>query len=91
MCLTAGARPPLTSVDMNLEELGRAAARALFAALDGCPPPAGLEAHPCRLVVLGSTARLGCGNGPAVRLARGRRTARPGRPRQTWYLAGRIG
>jgi DNA-binding LacI/PurR family transcriptional regulator len=35
--LAADARPPLTSVDMNLEEVGRAAARAVFAALEGRP------------------------------------------------------
>jgi LacI family transcriptional regulator len=56
--LTEDARPPLTSVDMNLEEMGRAAARALFAALDGSPR-SGLEALPCRIVLRGSTARLG--------------------------------
>ncbi|HEX3475504.1 MAG TPA: LacI family DNA-binding transcriptional regulator [Kofleriaceae bacterium] len=56
--LAAGARPSLTSVDMNLEEIGRAAARALFAALDGSPR-SGLEALPCRLVIRGSTAALG--------------------------------
>lgn len=55
--LTTNSRPPLTSVDMNLQELGRAAARALFAALDGAPR-SGLEALPCRLVIRGSTAPL---------------------------------
>jgi LacI family transcriptional regulator len=56
--LTTDARPPLTSVDMNLEEMGRAAARGLFAALDGSPR-AGVESLPCRLVIRGSTAPLG--------------------------------
>ena len=56
--MTTDARPPLTSVDMNLEEMGRAAARALFAALDGSPR-SGLEALPCRIVIRGSTAPLG--------------------------------
>ncbi len=56
--LSVDARPPLTSVDMNLEEMGRAAARALFAALDGSPR-SGLEALPCRIVIRGSTAPLG--------------------------------
>lgn len=55
--LAAGARPPLTSVDMNLEEVGRAAARALFAALDGSPR-SGVEALPCRVVIRGSSAAL---------------------------------
>jgi LacI family transcriptional regulator len=56
--LSVDARPPLTSVDMKLEEIGRAAARALFAALDGSPR-SGLEALPCRIVIRGSTAPLG--------------------------------
>jgi LacI family transcriptional regulator len=56
--LTTDARPPLTSVDMNLEEMGRAAARALFAALDGSPR-SGIDALPCRIVLRGSTAPLG--------------------------------
>jgi LacI family transcriptional regulator len=55
--LAADARPPLTSVDMNLEEVGRAAARAVFAALDGTPR-SGIEALPCRIVIRGSTAPL---------------------------------
>jgi LacI family transcriptional regulator len=55
--LAADARPPLTSVDMNLEEVGRAAARAVFAALDGAPS-SGVEALPCRVVIRGSTAPL---------------------------------
>lgn len=56
--LAGGARPPLTSIDMNLEEVGRAAARALFAALDG-NPRSGVEALPCRVVLRGSTAPQG--------------------------------
>jgi LacI family transcriptional regulator len=55
--LTTNARPPLTSVDMNLEEVGRTAARALFAALDG-EVRTGVEALPCRLVIRGSTVPL---------------------------------
>ncbi len=56
--LTTDARPPLTSIDMNLEELGRAAAQALFAALDG-EPRSGTEALPCRLVIRNSTIQVG--------------------------------
>lgn len=56
--LSTNARPPLTSIDMNLEELGRTAARALFAALDGSAR-AGVEALPCRIVLRGSTAPVG--------------------------------
>ncbi|HSI93469.1 MAG TPA: substrate-binding domain-containing protein, partial [Jiangellaceae bacterium] len=55
--LAGGSRPPLTCVDMKLEEIGRAAARALFAALDGSVR-AGTEALPCRVVLRGSTAPL---------------------------------
>ncbi len=56
--LTNGARPQLTSVDMNLEEMGRAAAQALFAMLDGSGR-SGIEAMPCRLAIRNSTAPLG--------------------------------
>lgn len=50
---TEGSRPPLTSVDMNLEALGRAAARRLFEAIDG-DPAGGIERLPCRVVVRGT-------------------------------------
>src|SRR5690606_20735581 len=40
---TAHVRPPLTSVDMNFERLGRVAAQRLFAAIDG-QPRTGVEA-----------------------------------------------
>ena len=53
--LTTQSRPQLTSVDMNLEELGRQAARRLFAAIDG-DQHSGVESLPCRLVVRASTA-----------------------------------
>ncbi|WP_030160009.1 LacI family DNA-binding transcriptional regulator [Glycomyces sp. NRRL B-16210] len=53
--MTSGARPHLTSVDMNLEELGRAAARALFEAIDA-EHGQGLHTVQCRVVVRGSTA-----------------------------------
>jgi LacI family transcriptional regulator len=55
--LSTNARPPLTSIDMNLKELGRTAARALFDALDGSPR-SGVEALPCRVVIRSSTAPL---------------------------------
>ncbi|MDT0344511.1 LacI family DNA-binding transcriptional regulator [Streptomyces litchfieldiae] len=55
--LTSGSRPPLTSVDLNLEEVGRAAARALFSAIEGSPR-SGVETRPCRVVIRGSTAPL---------------------------------
>jgi LacI family transcriptional regulator len=55
--LSTNARPPLTSIDMNLKELGRTAARALFEALDGSPR-SGVEALPCRVIIRSSTAPL---------------------------------
>lgn len=52
--LTTGSRPRLTSVDPNLEELGRTAARALFDAIDD-ERDRGVRALPCRLVIREST------------------------------------
>lgn len=48
-------QPPLTSVDMDLEGLGRAAANLLLATING-QPALGQHTHPCRLVVRESTA-----------------------------------
>ncbi len=45
-----GAQPPLTSVDRRLEEVGRAAAELLLAAIDG-HPARGVRTVPGRLVV----------------------------------------
>jgi len=54
--LTSGARPQLTSVDMNSEMLGRRAAQRMFEAIDG-KPSVGVETMPCHVVVVrGSTA-----------------------------------
>ncbi|WP_231494894.1 LacI family DNA-binding transcriptional regulator [Cellulomonas sp. KRMCY2] len=53
--MTSGARPPLTSIDMNLEMLGRRAAQLLVDAMNGTTTT-GVETMPCRLVVRGSTA-----------------------------------
>ena len=50
-----GCRPPLTSVDMDLEGIGRTAAELLLAAVDG-NPARGQVARPCRLVPRASTA-----------------------------------
>ncbi len=52
--LALNARPHLTSVDMNLEELGRRAAALLFDAIEG-RVRSGTEVVPCRLVPRGST------------------------------------
>ena len=48
-------RPPLTTVDMRLEELGRVAARRLLASIDS-QPSHGLELLPCHLVIRESSA-----------------------------------
>jgi LacI family transcriptional regulator len=46
--------PQLTTVDMNLEALGAAAAQELFAIIDGAPSRGGVRRHACELVVRGS-------------------------------------
>ncbi|BAL89203.1 putative LacI-family transcriptional regulator [Actinoplanes missouriensis 431] len=51
----ADCRPPLTTVDLNLERLGATAVRHLVAALGGRPSP-GVHRQPCDLVVRESTA-----------------------------------
>jgi LacI family transcriptional regulator len=53
--------PELTSVDMNLEALGAAAARELFAMIDGAPREGGVRRHACELVVRGSSVTAGLG------------------------------
>lgn len=52
--MATACRPPLTTVDMNLEELGRSAAARLLAAIDGDSFP-GIYSFPCRLVEREST------------------------------------
>jgi LacI family transcriptional regulator len=47
--------PQLTTVDMNLEALGAAAARDLFTMIGGARPAGGIRRHPCALVIRGST------------------------------------
>lgn len=54
--LAAGARPSLTSIDMNLEQLGRRAATLLLQAIAG-QPASGIEKVHTQLVVRGSTAQ----------------------------------
>ncbi|WP_129843438.1 LacI family DNA-binding transcriptional regulator [Streptomyces sp. RFCAC02] len=48
--MAAATRPPLTTVDLNLEELGRTAALLLTESIEGRPEP-GVRRLPCRLVV----------------------------------------
>lgn len=57
--MVTGARPGLTTVDMNFEGLGRRAAQRLVEAIagSGTTTAQGVETLPCRVVVRGSTAR----------------------------------
>jgi LacI family transcriptional regulator len=54
--IAAQARPPLTTVDMNLHDLGCEAAERLLAMVEG-KPDSGLVHLPCSLIVRESTAR----------------------------------
>jgi LacI family transcriptional regulator len=56
--IAAASRPPLTTVDMNLRQLGRVAGERLLAAVDG-HPSAGLQLLPCSLVVRESSRPRG--------------------------------
>ncbi len=53
--LTTNARPELTSIDANLQQLGREAARRLFQAMGNTPNEGGTVHLPVRLVIRGST------------------------------------
>ncbi|MFI7545043.1 LacI family DNA-binding transcriptional regulator [Actinoplanes sp. NPDC049599] len=55
--LAVNARPPLTTIDMNLEALGRLAAQRLFTAIHGTLG-SGVEAIGPRLIIRESTAPL---------------------------------
>jgi LacI family transcriptional regulator len=64
--MALGAQPPLASVDMCLEDVGRIAAEHLLSAIGG-QPTHGPHAVPCRLVIresAGSTAVQPVSNGP---------------------------
>ncbi|MFF5297591.1 LacI family DNA-binding transcriptional regulator [Paractinoplanes globisporus] len=52
--IALASRPPLTSIDMDLEGLGRAAASLLLKAIEGNPAP-GTHPHPAKLVIRDST------------------------------------
>jgi LacI family transcriptional regulator len=54
--MATSSRPPLTTVDMELGELGRIAAQLLREMIDG-HPRAGCHPLPCRLVERGSSGR----------------------------------
>ena len=53
----ADCRPPLTTLDLDLEQLGATAVRHLLAALDG-RPARGVLRQPCRLIVRESTVPI---------------------------------
>jgi LacI family transcriptional regulator len=53
--LTTNARPQLTSIDPNLQQLDRTAAQPMFAALDGVGVGHGTQYLPTRLVIRGLT------------------------------------
>ncbi|MRG59444.1 substrate-binding domain-containing protein [Agromyces sp. CFH 90414] len=56
--LATNSRPELTSIDANLQQLGRTAAMRIFEAIertDGAEPGAGVHHLPVRLVIRGST------------------------------------
>ncbi|WEF24746.1 LacI family DNA-binding transcriptional regulator [Paracoccus sp. S3-43] len=58
--VAAATRPPLTTVDMNLKDLGREAGRLILALAEGKQVAPGLRRMACRLVV-----RQSCGGAPA--------------------------
>lgn len=53
--LTTNSRPELTSIDANLQQLGREAAQRIFAAIEGEDVGSGTRHLPVRLVIRGST------------------------------------
>ena len=52
--MAANCRPPLTTIDLNLTQLGHSAADRLLAAIEGNPTH-GVHTMPCQLVVREST------------------------------------
>lgn len=59
--VAAATRPPLTTVDMNLKELGREAGRLILELAGGKPVEPGIRTLPCKLVM-----RQSCGGGSAA-------------------------
>lgn len=53
--LAENSRPELTSIDANLQQLGRKAAQKVFEAIDGIDIGSGVHHLPVRLVIRGST------------------------------------
>ncbi len=56
--MSDGCRPPLTTIDLNLTELGHIAATKLLRAIEGHPLEKGVQLLPCRLVTRRSTETL---------------------------------
>ena len=56
--MAEGCRPPLTTIDLNLTELGHIAATKLLKAIEGHPLEKGVQLLPCRLVTRRSTEML---------------------------------
>ena len=76
--IAAANRPPLTTVDMNLRELGRTAGEELLSAIEG-RPSSGLRRLPCSLV-LRESSRPRQTPGPARRRVRSRDGTGAGNP-----------
>lgn len=55
--VSAATRPPLTTIDMNLKELGREAGRLILDLAEGKPVEPGIRTLPCKLVL-----RQSCGS-----------------------------
>jgi LacI family transcriptional regulator len=55
--LATESRPTISSIDFDLPDLGRAAARAVFDILDGNAPEPGVRHFPTRLVIRGSSVQ----------------------------------
>jgi len=53
--MAEGCRPPLTTIDLNLTELGHIAAPKLLQAIEGQQLERGVQLLPCRLVTRRST------------------------------------
>ncbi len=63
--VSAATRPPLSTVDMNLKELGREAGRLILELAEGKPVEPGIRTLPCKLVV-----RQSCGGDGAAAIER---------------------
>ncbi len=63
--MATACRPPLTTVDMNLRELGQVAGERLLSAIEGSPE-SGLHLQPCSLIVRESSRPRQAGAAPAA-------------------------